>query len=224
MLDSLATLLTTRAPQPAPDHTREVPTSLTPPPSDMREADLLRAAFRELHGAGLHGFALLLTVGDRSRAASIASMTLAEGAARVGDLRHPERAAAWLRARVVRAVRRTAESRRHSRSERRAVLLELGVPEPAIATLEGMSLDARAAVVASSVERFALVDVATVLDRDLEATRRLLRDARRRYLSDAMHWLSTVPREGLGGGAIAARVDEAAARALGRLGSAEGMA
>ena len=190
----------------------------------MREVDLLRAAFRELHGASLHGFALLLTVGDRSRAASIASTTLASGVARVADLRHPERAAAWLRAHVVRTVRRTAESRRHSRSERRAILLELGVPDPAIATLEGMTLDARAAVVASSVERFALVDVATILNRDVEATRRMLRDARRRYLSDAMHWLGSVPREGLVGGAIAARVDDAAARALGRLGGAEGSA
>lgn len=183
----------------------------------MREADLLRAAFRELHGARLHGFALLLTLGDRSRAASIATTALAEGVARVADLRHPERAAAWLRSRVVHAVRRTAESRVHSRSERRAVLLELGVPEPAIATLEGLTLDDRALVVASSVERFALVDVATILGRDLETTRRLLRHARRRYLSDSVHWLASVPREGLVGGEIASRVDAAAQRAIGTL-------
>jgi DNA-directed RNA polymerase specialized sigma24 family protein len=181
----------------------------------MREADLLRAAFREVHGAGLHGFALLLTLGDRSRAAAIAASALADGTARVGELRHPERAAAWLRSRVLRAVRHSAESRLHSRGERRSVLLELGVPEPAIATLEGLTMDDRAAIVASSVERFSLTDVATILGRDLDATRRLLRDARNRYLSDAMHWLADVPREALVGGEIASRVDQAAARAIG---------
>jgi len=181
----------------------------------MREADLLRAAFREVHGAGLHGFALLLTLGDRSRAGAIAASALADGTVRVAELRHPERAAAWLRSRVLRAARRTAESRLHSHAERRSMLLELGVPEPAIATLEGLTIDDRAAMVASSVEGFGLPDVATILGRDLDATRRLLRDARNRYLSDALHWLADVPRDALVGGEIASRIDQAAARAIG---------
>ena len=35
-----------------------------------RTADLIRAAFRDLHGARLHGFALLVTLGDRANAAA----------------------------------------------------------------------------------------------------------------------------------------------------------
>src|SRR5262245_49203152 len=61
----------------------------------------LRDAFRELHGRRLHGFALLLTLGDRAEAARLASDALDAGVARVDELRHPERAAAWLRRRVV---------------------------------------------------------------------------------------------------------------------------
>ena len=33
--------------------------------NDLTETDLLRAAFRDLHGARLYGFALLVTQGDR---------------------------------------------------------------------------------------------------------------------------------------------------------------
>jgi DNA-directed RNA polymerase specialized sigma24 family protein len=201
----------------------ESPTTLSPAaPGDIREADLLRAAFREVHGAGLHGFALLLTLGDRSRAAAIAASALADGTAHVAELRHPERAAAWLRSRVLRDVRRSGESRLHSRAERSSVLLELGVPEPAIATLEGLTIDDRAAIVASSVEGFSPTDVATILGRDLHATRRLLRDARNRYLADALHWLADVPRDALVGGEIASRVEQAAARAIGPRGAEVG--
>jgi DNA-directed RNA polymerase specialized sigma24 family protein len=175
----------------------------------------VRAAFREVHGPGLYGFALLLMLGDRSHADPIAATTLAEGVARVSQLRHPERAAAWLRGRVVRAARRTLEGGRQSRTDRRAVLSQLGLSEPAIATLEGLSLDDRAAIVAWVVERFSPVDVAVILDRDLERTRRDLRTARRRYLADATHWLAGLSSDALPGGAITARVEEMAARALG---------
>ena len=186
---------------------------MAPSPS---ETDLLRAAFRDLHGAGLHGFALLLTLGDRSRAAALAGDALADGASSAADLRHPERAATWLRARVVRAARRSADSRRHSRAERRAILTELGVPEPALATLEGLSIEDRAAIVASSVERFSTVDVAAILGRDLESTRRVVRSARKRYLAAALHWLGDSPPEAVGNGEIAARVQEVAERAIGK--------
>jgi hypothetical protein len=181
----------------------------------VQEADLLRAAFRDVHGAGLHGFAVLLTVGDRSRAASLAAVALAQGTYRVAELRHPERAATWLRSLVLGAARRTRESRRHSRRERHAALLELGVPEPAIETLEGLSIEDRAAVVASSVERFSMVDVAAILGRELEATRGIVRSARRRYLAAALHWLADEPASAFQGGEIAARVDDVAQRTVG---------
>ena len=190
-------------------------TSSATAPSDVQEADLLRAAFRDVHGAALHGFAVLVTAGDRSRAAALAATALAQGTFRVAELRHPERAAAWLRQRVLRAARRTRESGRHSRLERRAVLLELGVPEPAIATLEGLSIEDRTAIVASSVERFSMVDVAAILGRDLQTTRGIVRSARRRYLAAALHWLADEPDDTFPGGEIAARVDEVAQRTIG---------
>src|ERR687895_367576 len=72
---------------------------MAPPPERSPDppVEVVRAAFRELHGRRLHGFALLLTLGDRERAASLASDALAAGQLRVDELRHPERAAAWLR-------------------------------------------------------------------------------------------------------------------------------
>jgi DNA-directed RNA polymerase specialized sigma24 family protein len=215
-LDGVSTLLTTEAQQSAPERTgRGGSTTQSSAPRDFQEPDLVRAAFREIHGPGLYGFALLLMLGDRSRADSIAATTLAEGVARVAQLRHPERAAAWLRGRVVRAARRTPEGGLQSRAERRAVLLGLGVSEPAVNTLEGLSLEDRAAIVASVVERFSTVDVAVILDRDLDRTRRVLRSARRRYLAGASHWLAGVSPDALPGGAMTARVEEMAARALG---------
>jgi DNA-directed RNA polymerase specialized sigma24 family protein len=159
---------------------------------------------------------LLLTVGDRSRAADAAATALAVGLARAAQLRHPERAAAWLRARVLRTLRRTSDSRRHTRAERRAILQELGMPEAMMAALEGLTLDDRAALVAASVERLATTDVATVLGRDAAATRRVLQEARRRYLRATAESSGDLPAAALPGGEIAARVEQAAARAIGR--------
>jgi DNA-directed RNA polymerase specialized sigma24 family protein len=204
-----STAARTRPPQEDP------PTSLSHAPGDIREADLLRAAFREVHGAGLHGFALLIALGDRSLAASIAATALANGVAHVAELRHPERAAAWLRSRVLRAARRSQQSHLDSREERDAALTGLGVPKAAIASLHRLTLEDRAAIVASSVEGFAMVDVAAILGRDLETTRRILRSARQRYLAAATHWLADSPGETPSGGVISARVDGAARRAIG---------
>ncbi len=212
---ALATLHPTAAQPSGPDRTGGHITTLTPASSDLREADLLRAAFRDLHGARLHGFALLLTVGDRSRAATAAATVLASGTTRAAQLRHPERAAAWLRARLVRVLRQTSDSRRQTRAERGSVLLELGVPEAMMAALEGLPLDDRAAVVSASVERFSIIDVATILGRDLLATRRILQAARRRYLAATTLWTADLPAEALPGGEIAARIEQVAARAIG---------
>jgi DNA-directed RNA polymerase specialized sigma24 family protein len=158
---------------------------------------------------------LLLAVGDRSRAAETAATVLAGGVARAAQLRHPERAAAWLRARVLRTLRRTSDSGRHTRAERRAILLELGMPEAMMAALEGLTLDDRAALVAASVERLAITDVATVLGRDAAATRRMVQAARRRYLAATTIEHGDLSAQAVPGGEIAARVEQAAARAIG---------
>jgi DNA-directed RNA polymerase specialized sigma24 family protein len=147
---------------------------------------------------------------------------LALGAVRAAELRHPERAAAWLRAQLLRTLRRTTANGRHSRAQRRAALLELGMPEAMMAALEGLALDDRAVLIAASVERLAITDVATILGRDAAATRRILQAARRRYLAATTLWSGDPPAAVLPGGEIAARVQQAAARAIGSLGAEPG--
>jgi hypothetical protein len=188
-------------------------TSVSPAPGDPRAADLMRAAFRDVHGARLHGFALLLTLGDREQAAQLASSAIASGAARASELRHPERAAAWLRARVLRDARRLP-ARPRSVHDRSTVLGELGMAQAATNALAQMSMDERAALVASAVERLDAGDVATVVGRSASASRKLVLRTRQRYLGASLHWLGDAA-DPTGGGAIARRVQEAAASALG---------
>jgi DNA-directed RNA polymerase specialized sigma24 family protein len=133
---------------------------------------------------------------------------------RAADLRHPERAAAWLRAQVLRELRSGGDQLR-GMSERRAVLAELGLAEPATDAVGQLSLEERAALIAASVEGMEPNDVATILGRDPAATRRRVTAARAKYLAAASHWLGTLPSAGLAGGALARRVEEAAARAIG---------
>ena len=95
--------------------------------------ELVRAAFRDLHGTRLHGFALLITLGDRARAARLAGEAIAAGTARMTELRHPERAAAWLRRRVTRNAGRSGRpSRRRAAGEGRQALEALGADPAAI--------------------------------------------------------------------------------------------
>jgi DNA-directed RNA polymerase specialized sigma24 family protein len=144
-------------------------------------ADLQRAAFRELHGPRLHGFALLLTLGDQSVAARLAANALAAGSARTTELSHPERAAAWLRQRVIReAGRRRSEMARTDR--RRAALEELGVDDAAFAGLSALNLRERAALVVTTVERLDRRDVATIIGLNGTRLDRLVRRARRRAM------------------------------------------
>jgi hypothetical protein len=188
-------------------------TSFAPAHGDPRVADLLRAAFRDVHGARLHGFALLLTLGDREHAAQLASTAMTSGVARASELRHPERAAAWLRARVLRDARRLP-ARPRSVHDRSAVLAELGMAQAATNSLAQLSIDERAALVASAVERLDPGDVATVVGRSDTAARKLVLRTRQRYLGAALHWLGDAAAPA-SGGAIAERVQEAAASALG---------
>lgn len=146
------------------------------PIADTAPPEVLRAAFRDLHGRHLHGFALLLALGDAPRAAQLTVDALDVAVPHVDELRHPERAAAWLRARVVRASRGMARPATHLQP-----LAELGV-EPAVAgalgTLHHLE---RAAIIAAAIERLDQRDVATVVGQDGPALERLLTRARRRY-------------------------------------------
>lgn len=139
----------------------------------------LRAAFRELHGRRLHGFSLLLTLGDRALAARLTAEALAAGATRSAELRHPERAAAWLRARVVGAM-----PRRHhppSPDEERAALDPLGADPAVVDGLADLDVRQRAALITTDIERLDSRDVETVVGRHGSGLERLLARARGRY-------------------------------------------
>jgi DNA-directed RNA polymerase specialized sigma24 family protein len=148
------------------------------------EDGLLRAAFRDLHGARLHGYALLVTLGDRHRAAQAASEALAAGARRAAELRHPERAAAWLRVRVNRAIGHRGELREGpGEADRRAALAGLGVDGTTYAGLAQLDLRHRTALVAAEVERLEPLDVEVILGVSSARAQRMVARARSRYLA-----------------------------------------
>lgn len=138
--------------------------------------DVERTAFRELHGRHLHGFALLLMLGDAARAAQLTVDALDAAVARLDELRHPERAAAWLRARVVRASRGWSRP-----STRLQPLSELGVEAAVAGALATLRHIERAAIIAEAIERLDRRDVATIVGEAGPAFDRLLARARRRY-------------------------------------------
>ncbi|PZR64891.1 MAG: hypothetical protein DLM71_00870, partial [Chloroflexi bacterium] len=132
-----------------------------PMPADA-QPDQLAAAFRELHGARLHAFALLLTLGDAPLAATLAAGTLQRGAARAEDLRHPERAAGWLRRRVLHDAMALGAGERQT-GRRLSTLQPLGVDETTYAALARLSIVDRAAVIASLAERLDRRDVDAIV-------------------------------------------------------------
>ena len=81
--------------------------------------------------------------------------------------------------------------------------------------LEALTLEDRGAVVAASVERFSIMDVAIMLGRDVQATRRIVQAARRRYLATAAVSMGDLSAEALPQGHIAARIEQASDRAIG---------
>jgi hypothetical protein len=176
-----------------------------PDPSATSNAEALRAAFRELHGRRLHGFTLLLMLGDRPGAARLASEALAAGAMRVDELRHPERAAAWLRHRV---VERARVGRAASVDGR--VLLDLGVDEALVGAFGSLSRLERAALIASTVERLDRRDVASIVGREGSSLDRMLRRARERLMRAYAETTVEPPN-----GPIAAHVQALARRAMG---------
>lgn len=188
----------------------------TQPPTVPRSPDpaALRAAFRELHGPRLHGFALLLTLGDRPRAAALTERALVAGEARAPALRHPERAAAWLRARVVSGAGRP--DARLDAAQRRTALSSLGVDGPVLAGLAGLGRLERAALVAAWSERLDRRDVGAIVGRDGRRLDALVRRAGRRFL-DGYASAGRVSADAIPAtpdGPIMARVRAAASRAM----------
>lgn len=197
--------------------TRRSPTAILQPAPAHYDDATLAAAFRDLHGPRLHGFALLVTLGDARAAERAAGFALEAGAAQAAALRHPERAAAWLRARTLRAIGQGRARRTSAPIESRlAALAPLGVSETVYGGLAGLSIEARAAIVASAIERFDPIDVETILDAAPAATRHAVAEARRRYLR---HTARTAPDETDSPpdqpmGELATRVQDVATRAI----------
>jgi hypothetical protein len=167
-----------------------------------------QAAFHELHGRSLHGFALIVALGDEDAAARCASASIDAGMARLAELRHPERAAAWLRADVLRRIQRRGGDRPTRSVD---AVAALGVDGPVLVALSALSSTQRAALVAADVERLDPRDVAVVVRRSGARVDRLLVAARRRYLAA---YLAAAPRD-LADGAISQHVATTAHRAMG---------
>ena len=194
----------------------EEPTAILESSSSEYDDAALAAAFRDLHGPRLHGFAILVSLGDSQVAERAAGFALSAGAAQAAALRHPERAAAWLRARTLRSLEQRHSFRRSTPVEaRRAALSALGVDETVFRGLAALSVDARAALVASDIERFDPIDVETILDAAPAATRQAVENARERYLRsviDASADDGDVENRPIG--ELAGRVQDVATRAF----------
>jgi DNA-directed RNA polymerase specialized sigma24 family protein len=176
-------------------------------------SDALRVAFRELHGRRLHAFALLMTLGNHVLAARLSAEAIAAATARGTELRHPERAAAWLRARVVATLPRRREP---SPTDERVALEPLGVSRGVIDGLAALSAHERAALVASDLERLDTRDAGAIVGRSPRALERLLAGARRRYMR--AHASSSLAEgsilAGAEEGAVIRRIRSVAERAL----------
>lgn len=190
----------------------------TPRPAIAQADDpRLVQAFRDLHGRRLHGFALLVALGEPEPADRAAGEALAAGGQQAAAMRHPERAAAWLRARTLRALHQgLSRGTALPASARRATLAELGVDGVVYDGLSALSLEGRAALVASAIERFEPIDTETILGASPSAARRVVALARTRYLqavegqAEAQAGMTAAQPEG----ELAKRVREVAARAM----------
>jgi DNA-directed RNA polymerase specialized sigma24 family protein len=187
------------------------PTSIAPPPADRRADSSIAKAFHDLHGPSLHGFALLVSLGNTRRAEAAAGEALAAGGRQAEGLRHPERAAAWLRARVLHSLR-SGRLSSVTDAARWTALASLGVEEPVYEGLAALSVEGRAALTASAIERFESIDIETILGASPSATRRLVAQARADYLAAVGHRASVQTDEARG--PLATRVQDVASRAM----------
>lgn len=159
---------------------------------------MLRAAFRDAHGARLHGFALILTLGDEQLAATLAADALDAGVRHADALRHPERAAAWLRGRVLRKAPPHARRAGPDQEERRTALAALGVDEASYDILQRFSVQQRATLVAGEIEGLAPLDLELVLGSSASSVRRGVSDIRRLFLQRRMEAARETPSLVLG--------------------------
>lgn len=146
--------------------------------TDHHAPDPVRTAFRDLHGRRLYGFALLVTAGDRRRAAAASAAALRDAGGRIDELRHPERGAAWLRTHVLRSIR---GGRPAPPAEAAAALRDLGVEEHTRVGLGALDRTARAVLVLADIERMDHRDVAAVIGRPGPTVERILQRARLRF-------------------------------------------
>lgn len=174
---------------------------------------MLRAVFCDLHSSRLHGFALIVSLGDARRAERAAGDALAVASRHAAALRHPERAAAWLRARTLGRLRHASLfPGSASTAAKRAALAKLGVDEATFNGLANLSLVGRAAMAATIIERFEPMDVETILGTSSSGTRRVVARANRRYLAAVAD--SEVARETTPAGELSRRVHDVAERAF----------
>ncbi len=166
-------------------------------PRSVDSPESPRTAFRDLHATRLHGFALLLTLGDARRAAELTNAALAEAADHIEDLRHPVRAAAWLRHRVLRSAGRRQPAR--AARDRLAALEPLGIDGAVLAGIAALGTRERAGLIAATVERFADLDVGVVVGAQGDRLHALLRRARGRYLEAAARAEPGFADDGQGG-------------------------
>jgi hypothetical protein len=138
----------------------------------------MRAAFRELHGRRLAGFATMLVLGDRPRAMALAAAALSRGAQRVLELRDAEHAATWLRAEL---VRHAGAATPPTTPVLESVLAALGATPSILRALAALDIRQRAALIASDIEHLSLGDVERIVGRRPGGAERLLARARTRF-------------------------------------------
>ena len=185
-------------------------------PAQVEDAKL-EAAFRALHGSRLHGFALLVALGEAEAAERAAGEALAAGGRQAAALSHPERAAAWLRARALRGLHQSlSRGTPTSPPAKRAALTSIGVDDTVYEGLAALSAEGRAALVASAIERFEPRDTETILGASPPAARRLIARARDRFLQvvEGQTAEQSGPSTSEPEGMLAKRIRDVAARAM----------
>ncbi len=180
-------------------------------------------AFVEEHGARLHGFALLLALGDVQAAGAAARSALEAGSRRAGRGDIPGAPDGWLRQRLLGAIhpplsqlQRIFNREEPVGQDRRNVLRDLGVSDVALEGLIALSPVERAAVVAVGVEGTDAVGLRRVLNLGPAASQRVARRGFRHYFAAADAILQEKPwarREQTGD--VAKQVSEVAETASG---------
>jgi DNA-directed RNA polymerase specialized sigma24 family protein len=154
------------------------------PAASVSPREVQPNASLERHAAHLHGFALLMTLGDRDTAASLADQVLS--AAAQDDSSAVDRPAAELRRRMLHRMRITrGRGSPTADASHREALEPLHVSSAAFAGLGALNPRERAAVVAAWIERYPREDLATILELDGDRLDTFVARATRRYLKAA---------------------------------------